>query len=123
MVPNCSKTMGAISVADPEGKIYYCAQRLFKIESQYPSASNFFILHEYGHIRLQTGDEHEVDCWTSVELSKSRKGKETITSVTNFLKSIKNIDKKYGRSGRHRAELILGCYTQGKNFLSKWLKN
>ena len=68
LIPNCGATQGGVATATPDGKIYYCAKRMANIEWKYPGAVDYFILHEYGHIFLQSGNEMEIDCWTANEL-------------------------------------------------------
>jgi len=118
LIPNCGATQGGIATATPEGIIYYCAQRMASIEYNFPGATNYFLLHEYGHIFLQSGNEKEVDCWTANELalSKDPKSKKVLDAAIDFIKLFKLYDPKYGGTGEDRASLITNCYINGSNF-------
>ena len=118
LIPNCGATQGGIATATPEGIIYYCAQRMASIEHKFPGAINYFLLHEYGHIFLQSGNEQKVDCWTANELalSKDPKSKRVLDAAIDFIKLFKLNDPKYGGTGEDRALLITNCYINGPNF-------
>ena len=119
LIANCGKTNGSIATADPDGFIYYCARRMAFIENNYPGAANFFILHEYGHIFLNSGNEMEVDCWTANELSQSKdpEAVKILSAATNFIKNFYKLpDPKYGGTGKQRAELINNCAINGAKF-------
>ena len=118
LIPHCGMTQGGVATATPDGKIYYCAQRLADIEYKFPGAGNYFILHEYGHIFLQSGNEREVDCWTANELAvnNSNEAKKILNSDINFIKLYKLYDPKYGGTGEDRANLIQNCFSHGANY-------
>ena len=122
VVANCGKTQGGIATATPEGIIYYCAQRMASIEYKYPRASNFFILHEYAHIYLNSGNELQVDCWTANELanSKDTRAKITLESATQFIRDFYKLpDPKYGGTGKQRSNLIKQCAKHGSEYYKK----
>jgi len=118
LIPHCGMTQGGVATATPDGKIYYCAQRMADIEYKFPGAGNYFILHEYGHIFLQSGNEKEVDCWTASELAinNSKEAKKILKSAMNFIKLYKLHDPKYGGTGEDRANLIYNCFLHGPDF-------
>ena len=37
-IPSCGKTRGGVAIAMPPNKIYYCAQRISKIEWHFPNS-------------------------------------------------------------------------------------
>ena len=88
LIPHCGMTKGGVATATPDGKIYYCPQRIANIDWNFPGAVDFFILHEYGHIVLQSGNELEVDCWTAYEFSlmKDKKSKKSIKEALKFIR-------------------------------------
>tara|TARA_B100000131_G_scaffold90386_1_gene87087 strand:+ start:396 stop:857 length:462 start_codon:yes stop_codon:yes gene_type:complete len=118
LVPHCGQTQGGVATATPDGIIYYCAQRMADIEYKFPGAGSYFILHEYGHIYLQSGNERQVDCWTANELAvnKTKEAKKILDSAMNFLKLYKLHDPKYGGTGEDRANLINNCYLHGADY-------
>jgi len=118
LIPHCGMTQGGVATATPDGKIYYCAQRMADIEYKFPGAGNYFILHEYGHIFLQSGNEREVDCWTANELANnnSKEAKNILKSAMKFLKLYKLYDPKYGGTGEDRANLIQNCFIYGAEY-------
>ena len=118
LIPHCGMTQGGVATATPDGKIYYCAQRMADIEYKFPGAVNYFILHEYGHIFLQSGNEREVDCWTANELAinDSNEAEKILKSATDFIKLYKLYDPKYGGTGEDRANLIKNCFLYGADY-------
>ncbi len=119
LIPNCARTGGGIAIAEPEGRIYYCLQRVVAIERRYPGASKFFFLHEYGHIALQSGDELLVDCWSAHELSHTVRGEEVLTAARRYIEQFKLFIPKYGGTGADRSELLAGCYAEGLTWLER----
>ena len=121
LIPNCGATQGGVATATPDGKIYYCAQRMANIEWKYPGAVNYFILHEYGHIFLQSGNEMEVDCWTANELAliNDKESIKSLKAALKFIKAFKLFDPKYGGTGEQRALLIEKCMEHGPNYYKR----
>lgn len=119
LIPNCARTGGGIAIAEAEGRIYYCLQRVVAIERRYPGASKFFFLHEYGHIALQSGDELLVDCWSAHELSHTVRGEEVLTAARRYIEQFKLFIAKYGGTGADRSELLAGCYAEGLTWLER----
>ena len=121
LIPNCVATKGGVATATPDGKIYYCAQRMANIEWKYPGAVDYFILHEYGHIVLQSGNEMEVDCWTANELAimNNKRSSKTLKAAMEFIKAFKFPDPKYGGTGEERALLIENCIQHGQDYYKK----
>ena len=119
LIPNCARTGGGIAIAEAQGRIYYCLQRVVAIERRYPSASKFFFLHEYGHIALQSGDELLVDCWSAHELSHTVRGEEVLTAARRYIEQFKLFIPKYGGTGADRSELLKGCYDEGLAWLER----
>ena len=118
LIANCGATQGGVATATPDGKIYYCAQRMANIEWKYPGAVDYFILHEYGHIVLQSGNEMQVDCWTANEfaLMNNKESKKSIKAAIKFIKAFKLPDPKYGGDGAQRALLIEKCAEHGSDY-------
>ena len=118
LIANCGATQGGVATATPDGKIYYCAQRMANIEWKYPGAVDYFILHEYGHIVLQSGNEMQVDCWTANEfaLMNNKESKKSLKAAIKFIKAFKLPDPKYGGTGDERALLIEKCAEHGSDY-------
>ena len=118
LIANCVATQGGVATATPDGKIYYCAQRMANIEWKYPGAVDYFILHEYGHIVLQSGNEMQVDCWTANEfaLMDNKESKKSLKAAIKFIKAFKLPDPKYGGTGDERALLIEKCAEHGSDY-------
>ena len=121
LIPNCGATQGGVATATSDGKIYYCAHRMANIEWKYPGAVNYFILHEYGHIFLQSGNEMEVDCWTANELVliNNKESIKSLKAAMKFIKAFKLFDPKYGGTGEQRALLIEKCMEHGPDYYKK----
>tara|TARA_B100000029_G_C17476769_1_gene924065 strand:- start:514 stop:990 length:477 start_codon:yes stop_codon:yes gene_type:complete len=116
-IPNCGKTRGGVAIADPPNKVYYCAQRINKIEWNFPNTTDFFFLHEIKHLEYNTGDEKLVDCLAAEELKQYNNGDKIIEQVIKFIESRPFVDEKYGGSGKIRSSIISGCYEKGLKFL------
>ena len=118
LIANCGATQGGVATATPDGKIYYCAQRMANIEWKYPGAVDYFILHEYGHIVLQSGNEMQVDCWTANEfaLMDNKESKKSLKAAIKFIKAFKLPDPKDGGTGDQRALLIEKCAEHGSDY-------
>ena len=118
LIANCGATQGGVATATPDGKIYYCAQRMANIEWKYPGAVDYFILHEYGHIVLQSGNEMQVDCWTANEfaLMDTKESNKSLKAAIKFIKAFKLPDPKYGGTGDQRALLIEKCAEHGSDY-------
>ena len=118
LIANCGATQGGVATATPDGKIYYCAQRMANIEWKYPGAVDYFILHEYGHIVLQSGNEMQIDCWTANEfaLMDNKESKKSLKAAIKFIKAFKLPDPKYGGTGDERALLIEKCAEHGSDY-------
>ena len=41
LIPHCGMTNGGVATATPDGKIYYCPQRIANIDWNYPGAIDF----------------------------------------------------------------------------------
>ena len=121
LIPHCGQTQGGVATATPDGKIYYCAQRMAAIEYKFPGAGSYFLLHEYGHIFLQSGDERQVDCWTANELAinNTLEAKKILKAAMDFIKLYKLHDPKYGGTGEERANLINNCFLNGDDYYKK----
>ncbi|HIG09792.1 MAG TPA: hypothetical protein EYQ51_08605 [Alphaproteobacteria bacterium] len=121
LIPNCRATQGGVATATPDGKIYYCVKRMANIEWKYPGAVDYFILHEYGHIFLQSGNEMEIDCWTANELVliNDKKSIKSLKAALKFIKAFKLFDPKYGGTGEQRALLIEKCMEHGPDYYKK----
>ena len=117
LIPSCARTGGGIAVAEPEGRIFYCLQRVVAIERRFPGASKFFFLHEFGHIALQSGDELKVDCWSANELRYIVDGVRILAAAQRYIEQFKLIDERYGGTGADRSELLEGCYAEGMTWL------
>ena len=109
-IPSCGKTRGGISVAEPPNKIYFCAQRINKIEWYFPNITEFFFIHEIMHLKHNTGDEKFVDCLAAKEFFQYKNGNKIIAQVIKFIKSRPLVDDAHGGSGPNRANIISGCY-------------
>ena len=116
-IPSCGKTRGGVAIAEPPDKVYYCAQRINKIEWNFPNTTEFFFLHEIMHLEYNSSDEKFVDCLAAKELQQYKNGEKIILQVTKFIESRPFVDEKYGGSSAIRSSIISGCYEKGLKFL------
>ena len=116
-IPSCGKTRGGVAIAVPPNIIYYCAQRISKIEWYFPNVTDFFFIHEIMHLEHNSGDEQLVDCLSARELQNYKNGNKIISQVIKFIESRPFVDSNHGGSGAKRAKIISECYKQGLKFL------
>ena len=72
VIRECDETGGDIAVTrlDPP-TIYVCPRVVELARKADPGVEHFFLVHEYGHIAMQSGDESAADCWAARELAKA----------------------------------------------------
>jgi hypothetical protein len=67
------------------------------IDAKHPGASRFFLVHEYGHLALQTEDEAAADEWAARQLAAIPKEHETLRAVLqHFMDDAEVYDPLYG---------------------------
>ncbi|MBW0000449.1 MAG: hypothetical protein JO015_15225 [Verrucomicrobia bacterium] len=100
---DCAHTRHGIGVAIqpnfvyPRGAIFLCPERARAIEAANPSASRFFLVHEYGHLALCTRDEGAADRWAATQLKGTRGGRQVLSAaVAHFLRRPEMFDPLYG---------------------------
>ena len=106
----CDETGGDIAVTrlDPP-TIYICPRVIELARKADPGVEHFFLVHEYGHIALQSGDESAADCWAARELAKSRHGERYLAAATrHFQRRGQDASRRYG-TPLERAERIRAC--------------
>jgi hypothetical protein len=87
----------------PRGAIFLCPERVKAIESRHPGAARFFLVHEYGHLFLQTRDEAAADQWAARQLAAVPSERVTLLAVLlHFVEEDERFDPAYG-SGMDRA--------------------
>src|SRR3569832_1695744 len=63
VVDDCNETGGDVMVSRLDPPTVYACPRVVKlVRKQHPGAEQFFLVHEFGHIALQTPDEAMADC-------------------------------------------------------------
>ncbi|HEY2187429.1 MAG TPA: hypothetical protein VGH48_02580 [Caldimonas sp.] len=110
VVDDCNETGGDVMVSrlDPP-TIYVCPTVVRLVRRDHPGAEHFFLVHEFGHIALQTTDEAAADCWAAHELAGVRNGRRAIDAAIALFRARADDDgRRYG-SPRERAERIRRC--------------
>jgi hypothetical protein len=110
---NCAKTRQTVglsiqpSLLYPKGIIFMCPRRVQVIDRERPGASQFFLVHEYGHLALHTRSEELADQWAARQLSTSPAGRITLKQAArHFVDEADQFDPRYG-TGLTRAFRIL----------------
>src|SRR5678809_524678 len=69
VVHGCDETGGDVAVSrlDPPA-VYVCDRVVRLIRAKDPGAEHFYLVHEFGHVALQTSSEAAADCWAAREL-------------------------------------------------------
>jgi len=110
VVRDCDETGGDIAVTrlDPP-TIYVCPRVVELARKADPGVEHFFLVHEYGHVALQSGDEVAADCWAARELAKAPNGERYLAAAIRHLRRRgDDASRRYG-TPVERAERIRAC--------------
>jgi hypothetical protein len=106
---DCNKTRHGVglsiqpSLIYPHGAIFMCPDRERAIDARHPRASRFFLVHEYGHLAMNSREEAIADEWAAKQLAGLPAEKETLRAVIlHFVDQGTLFDPRYG-SGFDRA--------------------
>ena len=115
VVDDCNETAGDVMASrlDPP-TIYVCPAVVKLVRKEQPFADGFFLVHEYGHIALQTSDEALADCWASRTLASAPNGRRTLNAaIALFGRRPDDPSPHYG-SPHARAERIRRCADEAR---------
>ena len=110
VIRECDETGGDIAVSrlDPP-TIYICPRVVELVRRKNPGAEHFYLVHEYGHVALVSGDEAAADCWAARELAKARNGERYLAAaIRHFRQRGDESSRRYG-TPVERAERIRSC--------------
>jgi len=110
VIRECDETGGDIAVSrlDPP-TIYICPRVVDLVRKKDPGAEHFYLVHEYGHIALVSGDEAAADCWAARELAKAKNGERYLAAaIRHFRSRGDEASRRYG-TPVERAERIRAC--------------
>jgi hypothetical protein len=110
VVRDCLETGGDVAVSrlDPP-TIYLCPNVVALVRAANRGAEHFYLVHEYGHIALASGDEAAADCWAARELARAPNGARYLrAAIAHFRARGEAPSARYG-SPRTRAERIRAC--------------
>jgi hypothetical protein len=110
VIRDCDETGGDIAVTrlDPP-TIYICPRVVDLARKADPGVEHFFLVHEYGHVALQSGDEVAADCWAARELAKAPNGERYLAAaIRHFRRRGEDASRRYG-TPVERAERIRHC--------------
>lgn len=110
IVHGCDETGGDVAVSrlDPPA-VYVCDRVVRLIRTKDPGAERFYLVHEFGHVALQTSSESAADCWAARELVAVPNGSRTLRiAIAHFRSRGGEPSARYG-SPRQRAERIQSC--------------
>jgi hypothetical protein len=110
VIRECDETGGDIAVSrlDPP-TIYVCPRVVEMVRRKDPGAEHFYLVHEYGHVALVSGDEAAADCWAARELAKARNGERYLAAaIRHFRQRGDESSRRYG-TPVERAERIRHC--------------
>ena len=79
------------------------------VRKQSPGAEQFFLVHEFGHIALQTSDEATADCWAAHELATVRDGRRALDAAIALFRARADDSSRHYGSPQDRAERIRRC--------------
>jgi hypothetical protein len=116
VVDDCNETGGDVMVSrlDPP-TIYVCPTVVSLVRKEHPGAEHFFLIHEFGHIALQTTDEAAADCWAAHELAGVRNGRRAIDAAIALFRARADDDSRRYGSPRERAERIRRCAEEAQS--------
>ncbi len=110
VIRECDETGGDIAVTRLEPPTIYVCPRVIELARKAdPGVEHFFLVHEYGHIALQNGDEAAADCWAARELAKAPNGERYLAAaIRHFRRRGDDASRRYG-TPVERAERIRAC--------------
>jgi len=110
VVHECDETGGDVAVSrlDPP-TVYVCDRVVRLVRARDPGAEQFYFVHEFGHIALQTSDEAAADCWAAGELARAPHGERYLrAAIDHFRRRPDQSSRRYGTPAE-RAERIRSC--------------
>jgi len=110
VVNDCTQTGGDVAVSrlDPP-TVYLCQSVVRLVRQKDPGAEHFYLVHEFGHIALQTSDEAAADCWAAGELARAPHGERYLrAAIDHFRRRPDQSSRRYGTPAE-RAERIRRC--------------
>ena len=115
VIHDCDDTGGDVAVTrlDPP-TIYVCPRVVALIRRKNPGAETFYLVHEYGHVALNTSDEAAVDCWAARELAPTAAGQRALAAVISLLRARPADDNARYGSPDARAERIRRCADEAR---------
>ncbi len=106
---DCNKTRHGVglsvqpTIIYPHGAIFMCPERERTIDGRRPGASRFFLVHEYGHLAMNSREEAVADEWAAKQLAAVPEEKGTLhAAILHFVDQGTLFDPRYG-SGFDRA--------------------
>jgi len=110
VINECRETAGDVMATrlDPP-TIYVCPAVVAMVRKRHPGAEHFYLVHEYGHIALQTADERAADCWAAHALAHAPNGRRYLAIAVAHLRSRPADDSARYDSPAQRAERLLAC--------------
>jgi len=110
VIRECDETGGDIAVTRLEPPTIYLCPRVVELARKAdPGVEHFFLVHEYGHVVLQSGDEAAADCWAARELAKAPNGERYLAAaIRHFRRRGEDASRRYG-TPVERAERIRAC--------------
>ena len=110
VIRGCDETGGDIAVTRLEPPTIYLCPRVVELARKAdPGVEHFFLVHEYGHVVLQSGDEAAADCWAARELAKAPNGERYLAAaIRHFRRRGDDASRRYG-TPVERAERIRAC--------------
>ena len=110
VIRECDETGGDIAVTRLEPPTIYLCPRVVELARKAdPGVEHFFLVHEYGHVVLQSGDEAAADCWAARELARAPNGERYLAAaIRHFRRRGEDPSRRYG-TPLERAERIRSC--------------
>ena len=115
VVHECDETGGDVAVSrlDPP-TVYVCDRVVRLVRAKDPGAEQFYFVHEFGHIALQTSNESAADCWAARELVAASNGSRILRiAIAHFRSRGDEPSARFG-SPHDRAERIRSCADEAK---------
>ena len=110
VVRDCDETGGDVAVSRLNPPTVYVCDRVVRlIRAKDPGAEQFYFVHEFGHIALQTSSESAADCWAARELVGAPNGSRALRIAIAHFRSRGDEPSTHYGSPRDRAERIRGC--------------
>lgn len=115
VVRDCDEVAGDVAATrlDPP-TVYVCPRTMALVRRSDPDAEHFYLVHEFGHVALNTADEAAADCWAAQQLAQAANGRRfLVAALAHFRSRPADESRRYGTPAA-RAARIARCAEEAR---------